>query len=187
MKGSKRWVTARASSFSFEGWASEQLPSRLYFAIILQNDTEEMEQELLSKVKELQVEIDKMSPNMKAMDKLDEVEAKLAATTADFERTRKEAKEAKDRFNAVREKRYRLFMKAFNHIERKIAEVYKDLTTGIAGGGTAYLSLEDSDEPYLHGIRYHATPPMKRFRDMEQLSGGEKTMAALALLFAVHR
>jgi structural maintenance of chromosome 1 len=28
---------------------------------------------------------------------------------------------------------------------------------------------------------------MKRFRDMEQLSGGEKTMAALALLFAVHR
>jgi structural maintenance of chromosome 1 len=29
-------------------------------------------------------------------------------------------------------------------------------------------------------------PPMKRFRDMEQLSGGEKTMAALALLFAIH-
>jgi structural maintenance of chromosome 1 len=30
-------------------------------------------------------------------------------------------------------------------------------------------------------------PPMKRFRDMEQLSGGEKTIAALALLFAIHR
>lgn len=30
-------------------------------------------------------------------------------------------------------------------------------------------------------------PPMKRFRDMEQLSGGEKTVAALALLFAIHR
>lgn len=29
-------------------------------------------------------------------------------------------------------------------------------------------------------------PPMKRFRDMDQLSGGEKTMAALALLFAIH-
>jgi len=29
-------------------------------------------------------------------------------------------------------------------------------------------------------------PPMKRFRDMEQLSGGEKTVAALALLFAIH-
>lgn len=42
-------------------------------------------------------------------------------------------------------------------------------------------------EPYNAGIKYHAMPPMKRFRDMEQLSGGEKTIAALALLFAIHR
>ena len=42
-------------------------------------------------------------------------------------------------------------------------------------------------EPYLAGIKYHAMPPMKRFRDMDQLSGGEKTVAALALLFAIHR
>jgi structural maintenance of chromosome 1 len=35
-------------------------------------------------------------------------------------------------------------------------------------------------------MRYTAMPPMKRFRDMEQLSGGEKTMAALALLFSIH-
>ena len=42
-------------------------------------------------------------------------------------------------------------------------------------------------EPYASGIKYHAMPPMKRFRDMEQLSGGEKTVAALALLFAIHR
>ena len=53
-------------------------------------------------------------------------------------------------------------------------------------GGTAYLSLEDSDEPYLDGIKYHAMPPMKRFREMELLSGGEKTIVALALLFAIH-
>ena len=46
--------------------------------------------------------------------------------------------------------------------------------------------MEDGEEPYLDGIKYHAIPPLKRFRDMEHLSGGEKTMAALALLFAVH-
>lgn len=51
---------------------------------------------------------------------------------------------------------------------------------------SSYLDIEDSDEPYLDGIKYHAMPPLKRFRDMEHLSGGEKTMAALALLFAVH-
>lgn len=49
-----------------------------------------------------------------------------------------------------------------------------------------YLDLENDEEPYLEGIKYHAMPPAKRFRDMEHLSGGEKTMAALALLFAVH-
>lgn len=54
-------------------------------------------------------------------------------------------------------------------------------------GGTAYLSLENSEEPFLHGIKFTAMPPTKRFRDMDQLSGGEKTLAALALLFAIHR
>jgi chromosome segregation ATPase len=38
-------------------------------------------------------------------------------------------------------------------------------------GGTAYLSLENEDAPFLHGIKYTAMPPTKRFRDMEQLSG----------------
>jgi structural maintenance of chromosome 1 len=49
------------------------------------------------------------------------------------------------------------------------------------------LQLTLLKEPYLGGLKYHAMPPMKRFRDMEQLSGGEKTVAALALLFAIHR
>lgn len=84
--------------------------------------------------------------------------------------------------------RYELFNKAFAHISEQIGPVYKDLTksSDFPLGGTAYLDMEDSDEPYLDGIKYHAMPPMKRFRDMEHLSGGEKTMAALALLFAVH-
>jgi structural maintenance of chromosome 1 len=53
-------------------------------------------------------------------------------------------------------------------------------------GGNAYLSLDDTEEPYKGGMKFNAMPPMKRFRDMEQLSGGEKTVAALALLFAIH-
>jgi structural maintenance of chromosome 1 len=46
--------------------------------------------------------------------------------------------------------------------------------------------LDDSEEPFKGGMKFNAMPPMKRFRDMEQLSGGEKTVAALALLFAIH-
>ncbi len=54
-------------------------------------------------------------------------------------------------------------------------------------GGQAYMSEENSEEPFLHGIKYNAMPPGKRYREMDQLSGGEKTVAALALLFAIHR
>ena len=43
-----------------------------------------------------------------------------------------------------------------------------------------------NQEPYLGGVKYNVMPPGKAFVDMEQLSGGEKTMAALALLFAIH-
>ena len=50
-------------------------------------------------------------------------------------------------------------------------------------GGTAYLSLESPDEPFLHGIKFTAMPPTKRFRDMEQLSGGEKVRQALSNVF----
>lgn len=130
-----------------------------------------------------------MSPNMKAIDRLDETEAKLAATNEEFEAARREAKLAKERFTELKNRRTNLFNAAYTHISERIDEVYKDLTKGKAApmGGVAYLSLEDTEEPYLHGIKYHAMPPMKRFRDMEQLSGGEKTMAALALLFAIHR
>ncbi len=76
-------------------------------------------------------------------------------------------------------------MDAFEQISSKIDEVYKDITRSV--GSRAYLTLENLQEPYLEGIKYNAIPPNKRFRDMEQLSGGEKTVAALALLFASHR
>eukprot|EP00955_Chlamydomonas_euryale_P069914 360622-Chlamydomonas_euryale.AAC.20 len=47
-------------------------------------------------------------------------------------------------------------------------------------GGTAYLSLESDDEPFLHGIKYTAMPPSKRFRDMEQLSGESESPLQVA-------
>ncbi|EGV63322.1 hypothetical protein CANTEDRAFT_114616 [Yamadazyma tenuis ATCC 10573] len=101
---------------------------------------------------------------------------------------RQRENKAAEKFSKIKGKRQEMFMKAFEHISGKIDDIYKELTKTFASpmGGSAYLTLESDDEPYLHGIKYHAMPPMKRFRDMELLSGGEKTMAALALLFAIH-
>lgn len=51
----------------------------------------------------------------------------------------------------------------------------------------AFLGPENPEEPYLDGINYNCVAPGKRFQPMSNLSGGEKTVAALALLFAIHR
>lgn len=125
---------------------------------------------------------------MRAVERLAGVQDRLKTTDREFEDARKRAKRAKDDFQDVKEKRFELFHKAFSHISEQIGPIYKELTRDqeLTMGGQAFLDMEDGDEPYLSGIKYHAMPPLKRFRDMEHLSGGEKTMAALALLFAVH-
>jgi len=152
-----------------------------------------------------------MAPNLHAMDHFNEVETLLRTTDEEFEAARTRAKEAAERFSAKRQERYDMyvgvplcccwfagqwkgwfaifrFMKAYNHIADSIDAIYKELTRSLSHvGGTAFLNLENPDEPYLHGIKYNAMPPLKRFRDIQELSGGEKTIAALALLFALHR
>ncbi|EGC45683.1 mitotic cohesin complex [Histoplasma capsulatum var. duboisii H88] len=153
-----------------------------------EDSDDKVEEELQDRIKSLNSELDKMAPNMRAMERLEGVENKLRSTEKDFEDARKRARKAKEDFEAVMRKRSELFNKAFTHISEQIEPIYRDLTktASYPMGGKAYLDIEDSEEPYLDGIKYHAMPPLKRFRDMEHLSGGEKTMAALALLFAVH-
>lgn len=136
----------------------------------------------------LNADIDKSNPNMRAGDRLEATQAKLKETAKEWEVSRKAALKAKKDFEDVKQKRLELFQKAFDHISENIGGTYKDLTKSsqFPLGGQAYLDMEDSTEPYLAGLKYHAMPPLKRFRDMEHLSGGEKTIAALALLFAIH-
>ncbi|KAL7748281.1 Structural maintenance of chromosomes protein 1 [Sorochytrium milnesiophthora] len=153
-----------------------------------ENGSEEVEAQFVSRMEQLNDELERMAPNLRVLDSMSGVKDKFEASEQDFEVARRRAKTAKERFNAVRDERIQRFTKAFTHISEVIDGIYKELTrsTNFPLGGTAYLSLENEEEPYLDGVKYHAMPPMKRFRDMDQLSGGEKTIAALALLFAIH-
>ncbi|RDA89049.1 hypothetical protein CP533_6199, partial [Ophiocordyceps camponoti-saundersi (nom. inval.)] len=154
-----------------------------------ESEDSSIEDRLLQKIEKLTAELEKLNPNMRAMDRLESVESRLKQTDQEYEDSKIAAQTAKEAFNGVKHQRYDLFNKAFSHISEQISHVYRDLTRSEAYplGGQAYLDIEeDTDMPYLSGIKYHAMPPLKRFRDMEHLSGGEKTMAALALLFAIH-
>jgi len=139
-------------------------------------------------ITKLTTQIEGMTPNMRASEAFDSAISRLQDSKVDFDTARKNSREAANTFQKIKESRAERFNEAFKHIDQALKTIYTDMTKSSKHplGGNAYLSLDDSEEPYKGGIKFNAMPPMKRFRDMEQLSGGEKTIAALALLFAIH-
>jgi structural maintenance of chromosome 4 len=53
-------------------------------------------------------------------------------------------------------------------------------------GGNAELELVDSMDPFSEGIIFSVMPPKKSWKNISNLSGGEKTLSSLALVFALH-
>ena len=53
-------------------------------------------------------------------------------------------------------------------------------------GGDAELELVDSLDPFAEGIVFSVRPPKKSWKNISNLSGGEKTLSSLALVFALH-
>lgn len=98
------------------------------------------------------------------------------------------AADAQREFGDVRDARAARFNAAFEHVAARIGRVYSDLTraAGKPGSDGANLYRVNPDEPYADGVRFSVIPPGKRYMSMTELSGGEKTIAALALLLAVH-
>ncbi|KAL7988269.1 hypothetical protein Chor_007188 [Crotalus horridus] len=124
------------------------------------------------------------APNMKAMEKLESVRDKFQETSDEFEAARKRAKKAKQAFEQIKKERFDRFNFCFESVATNIDEIYKALSRN--SSAQAFLGPENPEEPYLDGINYNCVAPGKRFRPMDNLSGGEKTVAALALLFAIH-
>ena len=75
----------------------------------------------------------------------------------------------------------RIFMDAFERIDRNFSQVFKELF----GGGHAHLSLTDPENVLTSGIEISAAPPGKMIKNLSLLSGGEQSVVAIALLFAL--
>merc|ERR1712096_501990 len=149
------------------------------------DDVRKVEKRFEKQISDLSATIHRIqAPNMKAMQKLDEAREKLAEANKDFDNVRRKAKQAKMNFERVKQERYDLFMKCFEHVSNTIDGIYKKLARNQSA--QAFLGPENPEEPYLEGINYNCVAPGKRFQPMSNLSGGEKTIAALALLFSIH-
>lgn len=152
------------------------------------SEEDKLRKKFESKISKLTAEIEGIMPNMKAAEAYDTMTERVKETVDDFANSKKESQLANEAFNKIRKARSHKFNTAFKQIDAALKIIYTDMTKSSKHplGGNAYLSLDDADQPYLGGMKFNAMPPMKRFRDMDQLSGGEKTVAALSLLFAIH-
>jgi chromosome segregation protein len=79
-------------------------------------------------------------------------------------------KEARDRLTA-----------AFDHVNAHFQQLFVQLY----GGGQAHLKLIESDDPLEAGLEIFAQPPGKTLQSLSLLSGGEQTLASIALIFAM--
>ena len=73
------------------------------------------------------------------------------------------------------------FETEFNKIQENFSKIFKELF----GGGNARLELTESEDPLLAGVEIVAEPPGKKLQSITLLSGGEKALTAIAILFAI--
>ncbi|KAM6091266.1 structural maintenance of chromosomes protein 1B [Theristicus caerulescens] len=147
----------------------------------IEDHLNQMQQEIKSKENTL---MKTAAPNLRAVEKLQIARDKFQESTDAFETSRKEARTRKQEFEQVKKRRYELFSRCFEHASIAIDQIYKKLCRN--SSAQAFLSPENPEEPYLEGIGFNCVAPGKRFMPMDCLSGGEKSVAALALVFAIH-
>jgi chromosome segregation protein len=82
----------------------------------------------------------------------------------------------------IRAESTELFMLTYNKIKKNFHNLFRRLF----GGGQAQLRLQDQNHALESGIEIYAQPPGKKLENINLLSGGEKSMTAVALLFATY-
>ena len=105
-----------------------------------------------------------------------------AARNADLQSAVLSRDTAKKRCDDLRRLRLEGFMEGFSTISLRLKEMYQMITMG----GNAELELVDSLDPFSEGILFSVMPPKKSWKNISNLSGGEKTLSSLALVFALH-
>ncbi|HTM05128.1 MAG TPA: chromosome segregation protein SMC [Vicinamibacterales bacterium] len=132
----------------------------------------------------LKGKIERLGPvNMMAIEQFDELETRhvfLTTQRADLLESIAQTAEAIKRIDETTKAR---FKEAFTAIQENFQGTFSTLF----GGGRAGLTLLDENDPLESGIDIVASPPGKRLQSVQLLSGGEKALTAIALMFAIFK
>ena len=119
--------------------------------------------------------------NLEAIEEYEEVNKRYTYLTKE----RDDLMHAKDMLYSIIEEMDEVmqsdFSKTFNELQKEFKKVFKELFRG----GDASLKLTDSNNLLETGVEIEASPPGKKLKTITLLSGGEKTLTAISLLFAI--
>jgi chromosome segregation protein len=139
---------------------------------------------LAERVADVRRRIDTLGPvNMMAVEQVDELDERFQFLTTQRNDLVSSIESLQATIRKINETSRELFEQAFTGIR----ENYQTLFKILFDGGTADLRLEDESDPLECGIEIVAQPPGKRLGRVSLLSGGEKALSAVALLFAIFR
>jgi len=135
-----------------------------------------------SRVEELRARIEGFGAvNMMALEELSENEARLLFLTTQRQDIVDSISSTEEALREIKRRSRERFRHAFEQINKNFSELFQELF----GGGKGEMSLIEADDVLESGIDVIAQPPGKRLQNVLLLSGGEKAMAALALVLGI--
>jgi chromosome segregation protein len=135
-----------------------------------------------ARVEELRAKIESFGAvNMMALEELSEAEERLLFLTGQRQDITEGIASTEEALREIKRRSRERFRQAFEQINRNFGQLFQELF----GGGRGEMSLIDSDDVLESGIDIIAQPPGKRLQSVLLLSGGEKAMAALALVLGI--
>jgi chromosome segregation protein len=114
---------------------------------------------------------------------MQELERRAVELKTQFDDLVSAKKSLEDIIQKINQDSKRLFLETYTTVRTHFQELFRKLF----GGGMADLILEDENDVLESGLEVNARPPGKELRSISLMSGGEKTMTAVALLLAVFR
>ena len=158
-------------------------------------DRHELSYEAASKLENLETDIDYVKRRLKLLQLgLDELGDVNLGAISEFDRVNERyeflAKQQDDLLAAKAQLEKSMqemdgeVKRRFKQTFEEVAQAFEEIFPAIFGGGRAKLSLTDSDL-LITGVEIMAQPPGKKFQTLTLLSGGEKALTAIALLFAI--
>lgn len=141
-------------------------------------------EELRKKIQEIENEIGLLGPvNAQALEQYDQEKARLDDFQGEVDRLGQERDGLNKLVTDIEEKkRTRL-----TEVIKGVDEGYRTIYAELSGGGEGELVLENPEDPLKGGLLIKAKPLGKKVARLEQLSGGEKSLASLAFIFSLQK